>query len=201
MDMTWESVAGPIGLVVGPLITWWLGKQERNDKRVAITRELEILKAINPESVEYKKLESQISVSLTAFLDERERKEQTAPIIRRYFTSLTFGAVFLVLTWMSAQDWVREPWTTWINLGRIAAAIIAIAFIANILWILVRLVGAVAYAAIIWVVRFFAKRRLAKAETELRDAVDERDRAVEEQKAAEQVLADALRQRSQASGD
>ncbi|WP_152428071.1 hypothetical protein [Dietzia sp. UCD-THP] len=191
MGLEWQSIVATLGVLLGPLITWMVGRQDRNDKRVALVRDIEILKSINSESAEYGQLETQVRGSLAKFLEERERKDATAPVYRRYYGFLTFSAIYLALTWVGAQNWVGGDWSGWITAGRFAALLIGVSFVASILWIILKLVFAVGHAAVLWI-------RMRHTAWELKRTQSERDREMEECETAARLLANAERQDSNA---
>lgn len=176
MGANLQSILAAVGVVLTPFITWWVGRQDRNDKRTAIMRDLEILRAINPESVEHKRLETQVRKSLSNFLEERQRKEETAPLFRRYYAFLTFAGIFLALTWVASQGWLHDSWASSLTAARVAAAAIAISFVANILWILVKLSFAIARAGALWILLQYHKLRKWFAEAKLDREIVKRDR-------------------------
>ncbi|GAB3227076.1 hypothetical protein [Mycolicibacterium hippocampi] len=96
------AIIAVCGVVLTQVVTYAISRQNANDLRANIDREVDIIGKLQPTSDEAKKLEAHVRASIGKLIHRDERREQLVDII------WTFAPLFLVSSMLLGLQWWRQ---------------------------------------------------------------------------------------------
>ncbi|UGQ59543.1 hypothetical protein LSF60_08695 [Rhodococcus pyridinivorans] len=154
----WVAVVGGLFSVVVAAVGWVIARQDRSDDRTNISRDLEILNALNPDSPAYAELEKRITKNIAHLVTEQNYKDFARPFYRRYFWFIAVTALLIGTGLLLGEEW------DWRETAQVINSLLLLPWIAlgvSILWLPIK--GLYQLARYIWL-----KARLWKLERQHR---------------------------------
>lgn len=101
----WVAIIGGLFSVVVAAVGWVIARQDRSDERANISRDLEILSALNPDSPSYTELEKRISQNIAQLVTEQNYKDFARPFYRRYFWFIAVTILLVGIALLRGEKW------------------------------------------------------------------------------------------------
>lgn len=168
------------GVSLTQMVTYAISRQNANDLRVNIDREINIIRKLHPGSEEAVKLVNHIKASVSKLIYRDERREQLAELVRSLAPIVVLGVIVAALDWWR-RDGVPEllslavaivfyglfvMWA-WLTLVYVWQVIRLLIVSAQILLLKIRATYLVLHTRYIKVRTWFARRQAEKSKRTL----------------------------------
>ncbi|WP_138843902.1 hypothetical protein [Rhodococcus pyridinivorans] len=128
----WVAVVGGLFSVVVAAVGWVIARQDRSDDRTNISRDLDILNALNPDNPAYTELEKRITQNIAHLVTEQNYKDFARPFYRRYFWFIAVTALLIGTGLLLGEEW---EWRETVQVVNVLLILPWIALGASLLWL------------------------------------------------------------------